>query len=330
MKIGLVGLGRMGAAIAQRLAEQGLEVVAWDRRDSAARACASRGTRVVAGPRAVAERGRDHHLDHHRGYRRARPVPGRGRFPCRRCRRQAVHRNEHAAADDEPRTRGAGRAERRPFRRCAGARNHPGRARWQARGHGRRTRGGYRSGASRARQARAPHRSHGPGRQRSRHEACRQYRSCGLCPGRRGVAGAGRETGACARPDARRSGRDRHRGPMAQSQAADAARRAGRHLARPADAAQGRDVGGCDRGLDRRAVAVVRRVPSRHCPRRSRMATATRISPRCRSSSANSWGRRSIKAFPPPFPSRVRGRVREGVNAPAARRYECGCCRRRA
>ena len=31
MKIGLVGLGRMGAAIWQRLMERGCEVVAWDR-----------------------------------------------------------------------------------------------------------------------------------------------------------------------------------------------------------------------------------------------------------------------------------------------------------
>jgi 3-hydroxyisobutyrate dehydrogenase len=54
VKVGLVGLGRMGAAIAQRLAEQGFEIVAWDRSDAAMRASASRGTRVVAGPRAVA------------------------------------------------------------------------------------------------------------------------------------------------------------------------------------------------------------------------------------------------------------------------------------
>jgi 3-hydroxyisobutyrate dehydrogenase len=55
VKVGIVGLGRMGAAIAQRLAEQGFEIVAWDRSDAAVRASASRGTRVVAGPRAVAE-----------------------------------------------------------------------------------------------------------------------------------------------------------------------------------------------------------------------------------------------------------------------------------
>ena len=37
MKIGLVGLGRMGAAIWQRLKERGCEVVAWDRSAKAAR-----------------------------------------------------------------------------------------------------------------------------------------------------------------------------------------------------------------------------------------------------------------------------------------------------
>ena len=30
MKIGLIGLGRMGGAIAQRLTDQGFEIVAWD------------------------------------------------------------------------------------------------------------------------------------------------------------------------------------------------------------------------------------------------------------------------------------------------------------
>jgi 3-hydroxyisobutyrate dehydrogenase-like beta-hydroxyacid dehydrogenase len=35
MKIGLVGLGRMGAAIAQRLNERGCEVTAWDRNPKA-------------------------------------------------------------------------------------------------------------------------------------------------------------------------------------------------------------------------------------------------------------------------------------------------------
>ena len=54
MKVGLVGLGRMGSAIAQRLGERGCEVIAWDRN---AKATAAQGNRVraVDGPRAVAD-----------------------------------------------------------------------------------------------------------------------------------------------------------------------------------------------------------------------------------------------------------------------------------
>ena len=55
MKVGLVGLGRMGSAIAQRLGERGCEVIAWDQNPKAlARARQSR-PRVVDSPRAVAE-----------------------------------------------------------------------------------------------------------------------------------------------------------------------------------------------------------------------------------------------------------------------------------
>jgi 3-hydroxyisobutyrate dehydrogenase len=55
MKVGLVGLGRMGAAIAQRLKERGCEVAAWDRNSKAREAQAKRGLRIVSGPRAVAD-----------------------------------------------------------------------------------------------------------------------------------------------------------------------------------------------------------------------------------------------------------------------------------
>jgi 3-hydroxyisobutyrate dehydrogenase-like beta-hydroxyacid dehydrogenase len=54
MKIGLVGLGRMGAAIAQRLGERGCEVIAWDRSEKTREAQSKHGLRVVEGPRAVA------------------------------------------------------------------------------------------------------------------------------------------------------------------------------------------------------------------------------------------------------------------------------------
>ena len=55
MKIGLIGLGRMGSAIWQRLTERGCEVVAWDRSAEARAAQGGRGLRVVDGPRAVAQ-----------------------------------------------------------------------------------------------------------------------------------------------------------------------------------------------------------------------------------------------------------------------------------
>ena len=55
MKVGLVGLGRMGAAIGQRLNERGCEVVAWDRNPKAREVQGKRGLRVVNGPRAVAD-----------------------------------------------------------------------------------------------------------------------------------------------------------------------------------------------------------------------------------------------------------------------------------
>jgi 3-hydroxyisobutyrate dehydrogenase len=54
MKIGLIGLGRMGSAMAGRLHDQGFEVVAWDRD---AERLPQAGGRIVParGPRAVAE-----------------------------------------------------------------------------------------------------------------------------------------------------------------------------------------------------------------------------------------------------------------------------------
>jgi 3-hydroxyisobutyrate dehydrogenase-like beta-hydroxyacid dehydrogenase len=54
MKIGLVGLGRMGRAIYGRLAENGCEVVAWDKDPRAMKAAAERQMRLADNPRAVA------------------------------------------------------------------------------------------------------------------------------------------------------------------------------------------------------------------------------------------------------------------------------------
>jgi 3-hydroxyisobutyrate dehydrogenase-like beta-hydroxyacid dehydrogenase len=57
MKVGLVGLGRMGRAMAARLADNGCEVVAWDRDAGARKAAAERQVRLADNPRAVAAHG---------------------------------------------------------------------------------------------------------------------------------------------------------------------------------------------------------------------------------------------------------------------------------
>jgi len=54
MKVGIVGLGRMGAAIAHRLRQNGDDVVAWDARVEANEAAAAGGIAIAASARAVA------------------------------------------------------------------------------------------------------------------------------------------------------------------------------------------------------------------------------------------------------------------------------------
>jgi 3-hydroxyisobutyrate dehydrogenase len=54
MKIGLVGLGRMGSAMSQRLREQGFDLVGWDANTDRNKALASGGLRIAANPHAVA------------------------------------------------------------------------------------------------------------------------------------------------------------------------------------------------------------------------------------------------------------------------------------
>ena len=49
MKIGLVGLGRMGGNIARRLMQAGHQVVAWDRSDEAVQTLAKDGAEAATG-----------------------------------------------------------------------------------------------------------------------------------------------------------------------------------------------------------------------------------------------------------------------------------------
>ena len=54
MKVGIVGLGRMGAAMSQRLQQQGCDVVGWDQKAEATRAAAAGGLRSAGNARDVA------------------------------------------------------------------------------------------------------------------------------------------------------------------------------------------------------------------------------------------------------------------------------------
>ena len=54
MKLGIVGLGRMGAAISQRLRQQGFELVGWDHNADVNRTLAAGGLRIGANARDVA------------------------------------------------------------------------------------------------------------------------------------------------------------------------------------------------------------------------------------------------------------------------------------
>src|SRR5580658_8782867 len=54
MKLGIVGLGRMGAAISRRLRQQDFDVTGWDQNAKANEAMAADGRRIAANPRGVA------------------------------------------------------------------------------------------------------------------------------------------------------------------------------------------------------------------------------------------------------------------------------------
>ena len=54
MNLGIVGLGRMGAAISYRLRQQGFDVVGWDHNAEVTRSLAADGLRIAANPREIA------------------------------------------------------------------------------------------------------------------------------------------------------------------------------------------------------------------------------------------------------------------------------------
>jgi 3-hydroxyisobutyrate dehydrogenase len=54
MKVGIVGLGRMGSAMSRRLRQQGFDMIGWDQKTQANQAMAADGLRIGASPRDVA------------------------------------------------------------------------------------------------------------------------------------------------------------------------------------------------------------------------------------------------------------------------------------
>ena len=54
MRLGIVGLGRMGAAMSRRLRQQGFDVTGWDQNAKANQALAADGLRIAANARGVA------------------------------------------------------------------------------------------------------------------------------------------------------------------------------------------------------------------------------------------------------------------------------------
>ena len=213
MKIGLVGLGRMGRAIQARLAEQRLRGDRLGPRRGAMKAAAEQRHAVAAHPRAVADAADGTVISIITEDNGVRAIfRGKDGFLSGDVQRQAVHRDEHAAADDRARACAGGRGRRRAADRFAGARHHPARARdgklfamvgGKAGGHGARPAG--------AGEARPQDRAHGAERRGLRHEARGQSRARGLHPGDRGVARARHARGPERRADARRARRSADR-----------------------------------------------------------------------------------------------------------------------
>ena len=198
MKIGLIGLGRMGRAIQARLAAQGFDVVGWDRDAAAMQRAAGNGMTIAAHPRAVADAADGTVISiitEDNGVRER--VPRQGRISVRRRARQAVHRDEHLAADDRARAGAAGRCGRRQADRLAGARHHPVGEGRQAVRHGRRQGRGPGRRAAGAGEAHPQDRAHGRQRRGLRDEARGQSRARRVHPGDRASRSRSAPAKAC-------------------------------------------------------------------------------------------------------------------------------------
>ena len=192
MRIGIAGLGRMGAAMAARLIEVGHEVTVWNRSADKAKPVvdAGGGKYTAQEPRGARERSRDRrHLPDRRGRDRQgfwRPLRPAGR----RSQRQACHRDEHGAAGRADRARRKGARQGRRLCRMPGRRlDRPGAPGQADRPDGRRA---GRCGACKAaaRSALPAARARRPGGRRRGDEVHHQHAADDLLAGARRGAGA--------------------------------------------------------------------------------------------------------------------------------------------
>ena len=101
MRVGIAGVGRMGAAIAAHLMEVGHEVTVWNRSPDKIKPLADAGAKVAKTPAELASAVEAIVTILTNSEAIAAVYEGPSGPPRRRCQRQARHRDEHGAAADE-------------------------------------------------------------------------------------------------------------------------------------------------------------------------------------------------------------------------------------
>ena len=218
IKVGLVGLGRMGRAIYTRLTENGCEVMAWDRDERAMKSAAEHQVRLADSPRAAAAFGdvvistitEDHGVRGiFNGANGFLSGDVKGKLFIEMSTLQPMTGRELA-----------------PTVTSAGARlinspvfgTIPHVQTGQALRNGRRQARGHRARPAGSRKARRQDRAYGPERRGLCDEACGQSRPRKLRADHRRVAGARRARGARSQPDDRHSRRSTDRQRLVRRQ----------------------------------------------------------------------------------------------------------------
>ena len=141
MHIGIAGIGKMGAAIAQRLMEAGHKVTVWNRSADKTKPVADAGAAVAATPAELATKAEAVITILTDAAAIDAVYNGPSGLLSGDVKRQAVHRDEHGAARDAGGARREGARHGRGAGRMPGRRQHrPGAAGQAARPDGRRAR----------------------------------------------------------------------------------------------------------------------------------------------------------------------------------------------